>query len=192
MRSLSLLVLLGCGPSGDPLEVPDESGCSVVLDPVRGTERSWLGVSPNGVRVLAGQPQRGTWGDDRPVEIAVEWTGGLSAWVFATPQGEPPSPAPPLWCEDRLEIPGSLQLGVEGEPAVVVSGAVRAAGPVDGLQVHFVGEVPGVDWPAAVPSGQDPEATSLVVWARLGDAGPSGEVRVSGDPVGEVTARWAP
>jgi len=173
MRLLPLVALvLACGSPPQVADV-DDGACAERIDPLRDDDRTPFGLRPNQVRVQLSGPRTGSL-DGSSVTVTPSWTGGLAAQVWADPtQLDAPDPAPPLWCRDRTELSAILLL--EGDDprlsalADGVVGRVRAHGPLDALESGFAGSLPGAQASELVPAGQDPDVTTVFVWAYLED-----------------------
>ncbi|MFK7929475.1 MAG: hypothetical protein AB8H79_14865 [Myxococcota bacterium] len=192
MRVASLLLLLSCGTPADPGPDDPAGPCVELIDPISGTERTQLGITANGVRVLAGRPHEARLATGAELDVEPSWVGGLSAFILASAQEEAPVDAPPLWCEDRVQVPALLELA-SGDQSLSVAGEVRAAGLLGGLTVVFIGEVQASDVPPDWAEDLDP-ALPVWVWAWLDEDDRRGEFRqplAGGAAAGPVLGSWS-
>lgn len=167
LRTLPLFAtsLIACSTPpvvGDPEPGP----CTEIYDPLRDEDRTPFGVRPNQLRVQLSGTRQGTTGDGAMISIVPIWDGGLARqlWTERDESFEAPDPRPPMWCEDRVEVPARFRVDVEGAP-VELAGVVAAVGPIGDLRAAFRAEA---------------EAGRLWVWASED----RGELQLAGeDPV---------
>lgn len=136
-------MLIACGPSPEAADV-DDGACAERFDPLRDDDRTPFGLRPNQLRAQLGATISGSTEAGEAVDVTPVWLGGLAIQVWADEVDgvDAPDPRPPLWCEDRAEIPAVIRVEAPSLPdrELEIPGVVRAVGPLGDLRAAFVGE----------------------------------------------------
>lgn len=175
-RALPLLWLSGClGTPPQPWQ-PSGEVCSEARRPLELDELTPWGTSPSAVRSRLGGSVDLTDSEGEPVSASLGFRGGPEWLIFATLE-EQVEVEPPAFCEDGIELPARVRLGL-GEVEVEVPGVLRAVGPMSQVLGGFVGRISTSELPSL-----DLEAPEAEVWGWWEAAHGGAEVRIEVRPV---------